>query len=74
MVLTSPGRVFFPVGGRRFIREVRRADAAMREAYLHELSSAGFWPGGAGIGYRAPLRRVVFEKVLKLAELIKLIV
>jgi hypothetical protein len=29
------------------------ADAVMREAYSHELSSAGFWPGGAGIGYPA---------------------
>lgn len=24
-------------------------DAVMREAYSHEVSSAGFWPGGAGI-------------------------
>jgi hypothetical protein len=29
------------------------ADAVMREAYSHELSSAGFWPGGAGIDYAA---------------------
>jgi hypothetical protein len=29
------------------------ADAVMLEAYSHELSSAGFWPGGAGIGYPA---------------------
>lgn len=28
-------------------------DAVMREAYSHELSSAGFWPGGAGIDYPA---------------------
>jgi hypothetical protein len=24
-------------------------DAVMREAYSHEVSSAGFWPGGAGM-------------------------
>jgi hypothetical protein len=29
------------------------ADAIMREAYSHELSSAGFWPGGNGIDYPA---------------------
>jgi hypothetical protein len=29
------------------------ADVVMREAYSHELSSAGFWPGGAGIDYPA---------------------
>ena len=29
------------------------ADAIMREAYSHELSSAGFWPGGGGIDYPA---------------------
>jgi len=29
------------------------ADAVMREAYSHELSSAGFWPGGSGIDYPA---------------------
>jgi Family of unknown function (DUF5996) len=29
------------------------ADVVMREAYSHELSSAGFWPGGGGIGYPA---------------------
>jgi hypothetical protein len=29
------------------------ADAVMREAYSHEVSSAGFWPGGAGIDYPA---------------------
>jgi hypothetical protein len=27
------------------------ADAVVREAYSHEVSSAGFWPGGAGIDY-----------------------
>jgi hypothetical protein len=27
------------------------ADAVMREAYSHEVSSAGFWPGGNGIDY-----------------------
>ena len=26
------------------------SDAVMREAYSHEVSSAGFWPGGSGIG------------------------
>ena len=25
----------------------------MREAYSHEVSSAGFWPGGGGINYPA---------------------
>jgi hypothetical protein len=35
------------------------ADAITREAYSHEVSSAGFWPGGGGIdaafyGYSAP--------------------
>ena len=25
----------------------------MREAYSHEVSSAGFWPGGSGIDYAA---------------------
>jgi hypothetical protein len=25
----------------------------MREAYSHEVSSAGFWPGGGGIDYAA---------------------
>jgi hypothetical protein len=29
------------------------APAIMREAYSHEVSSAGFWPGGAGIDYAA---------------------
>ncbi len=29
------------------------ADEIMREAYSHELSSAGFWPGGSGIDYPA---------------------
>jgi hypothetical protein len=29
------------------------ADAVMREAYSHEVSSAGFWPGGGGIDYAA---------------------
>jgi hypothetical protein len=29
------------------------ADAIMREAYSHELSSAGFWPGGNGLNYPA---------------------
>ncbi len=30
------------------------ADAVVREAYSHEVSSAGFWPGGGGpIGYAA---------------------
>jgi hypothetical protein len=28
-------------------------DAITREAYSHELSSAGFWPGGGGIDYPA---------------------
>jgi len=27
--------------------------AVMQEAYSHEVSSAGFWPGGNGIGYAA---------------------
>jgi hypothetical protein len=31
----------------------RVADAVMREAYSHEVSSAGFWPGGNGIDYPA---------------------
>src|SRR5207244_2109550 len=26
-------------------------DAVVREAYSHEVSSAGFWPGGFGIDY-----------------------
>ncbi|HUI60363.1 MAG TPA: DUF5996 family protein [Steroidobacteraceae bacterium] len=29
------------------------ATAVMREAYSHEVSSAGFWPGGNGIDYAA---------------------
>ncbi len=29
------------------------ADAVVREAYSHEVSSAGFWPGGGGIDYPA---------------------
>ncbi len=29
------------------------ADAVTREAYSHEVSSAGFWPGGGGIDYPA---------------------
>jgi Family of unknown function (DUF5996) len=29
------------------------ANAVMREAYSHELSSAGFWPGGGGTDYAA---------------------
>ncbi|HET8697693.1 MAG TPA: DUF5996 family protein [Gammaproteobacteria bacterium] len=29
------------------------ATAVMREAYSHEVSSAGFWPGGGGIDYAA---------------------
>ncbi len=29
------------------------ADAVMQEAYSHEVSSAGFWPGGNGIDYAA---------------------
>ena len=29
------------------------ADAVMREAYSHEVSSAGFWPGGGGVDYAA---------------------
>jgi hypothetical protein len=29
------------------------ANAVMREAYSHEVSSAGFWPGGNGIDYPA---------------------
>jgi hypothetical protein len=29
------------------------AQAVMREAYSHEVSSAGFWPGGNGIDYPA---------------------
>jgi len=28
-------------------------DEVVREAYSHEVSSAGFWPGGAGIDYAA---------------------
>ncbi len=27
------------------------ADAVMREAYSHEVSSAGFWPGGGGVEF-----------------------
>ncbi|MFY9639732.1 MAG: DUF5996 family protein [Rhodomicrobium sp.] len=29
------------------------SDEVVREAYSHEVSSAGFWPGGAGIDYAA---------------------
>ncbi len=29
------------------------SDAVVREAYSHEVSSAGFWPGGGGIEYPA---------------------
>jgi hypothetical protein len=29
------------------------ADAVAREAYSHEVSSAGFWPGGNGVDYAA---------------------
>ena len=29
------------------------SDAVVREAYSHEVSSAGFWPGGGGIDYAA---------------------
>jgi hypothetical protein len=29
------------------------ADAIVRDAYSHEVSSAGFWPGGGGIDYAA---------------------
>jgi hypothetical protein len=29
------------------------SDAVMREAYSHEVSSAGFWPGGGGIDHAA---------------------
>jgi Family of unknown function (DUF5996) len=29
------------------------SDAVMREAYSHEVSSAGFWPGGGSIDYAA---------------------
>ncbi|HEY2134623.1 MAG TPA: DUF5996 family protein [Xanthobacteraceae bacterium] len=29
------------------------SDAVMRDAYSHEVSSAGFWPGGGGIDYAA---------------------
>ena len=29
------------------------ADAVVREAYSHEVSSAGFWPGGSGIDFPA---------------------
>jgi hypothetical protein len=29
------------------------SDDVMREAYSHEVSSAGFWPGGSGIDYAA---------------------
>ncbi|HEU0199308.1 MAG TPA: DUF5996 family protein [Burkholderiaceae bacterium] len=29
------------------------ADAVAREAYSHEVSSAGFWPGGSGVEYAA---------------------
>jgi hypothetical protein len=28
-------------------------DAVAREAYSHEVSSAGFWPGGGGVDYPA---------------------
>jgi hypothetical protein len=28
-------------------------DAVVREAYSHEVSSAGFWPGGSGVDYAA---------------------
>jgi hypothetical protein len=28
-------------------------DAVVREAYSHEVSSAGFWPGGGGVAYPA---------------------
>ncbi len=29
------------------------ADSVVREAYSHEVSSAGFWPGGGGVDYPA---------------------
>jgi hypothetical protein len=29
------------------------SDAVVREAYSHEVSSAGFWPGGGGVDYPA---------------------
>jgi hypothetical protein len=29
------------------------SDAVVREAYSHEVSSAGFWPGGCGVDYPA---------------------
>ena len=29
------------------------SDAVVREAYSHEVSSAGFWPGGPGVDYAA---------------------
>ena len=29
------------------------ADAVVRDAYSHEVSSAGFWPGGGGVDYPA---------------------
>jgi Family of unknown function (DUF5996) len=29
------------------------ADAIVRDAYSHEVSSAGFWPGGSGVDYAA---------------------
>jgi hypothetical protein len=29
------------------------ADEVVRDAYSHEVSSAGFWPGGSGVGYAA---------------------
>jgi hypothetical protein len=29
------------------------ADAIVRDAYSHEVSSAGFWPGGGGVDYAA---------------------
>jgi hypothetical protein len=29
------------------------ADAVVRDAYSHEVSSAGFWPGGGGVDYAA---------------------
>jgi hypothetical protein len=31
----------------------RLPDAVVREAYSHEVSSAGFWPGGGGVDYAA---------------------
>jgi hypothetical protein len=32
---------------------VNLPDAVAREAYSHEVSSAGFWPGGSGVDYAA---------------------